>query len=69
MSQEYANNLVPKKPQFSVKAKGQEGYIGNTWFAEGKFGPYISVKLNCNLQEGATLYLHPRKDFTGVLRP
>lgn len=62
-------SLIPSKPQFNVKAKGQEGYIGSAWLQDGKFGPYISIKLNCKLSEGSTIYLHPRRDFSGVIKP
>jgi len=55
------------KPQFSVKAKGMEGYVGSGWINEGKYGKYISVKLRENLAPGTTIYLSPTKDNPEVL--
>ena len=50
------------RPQFSVKAKGMEGYVGSGWINEGKYGKYISVKLRENLAPGTTIYLSPTRD-------
>ncbi|MFA5246855.1 MAG: hypothetical protein WC408_03120 [Candidatus Micrarchaeia archaeon] len=55
------------KPQFSVKAKGMEGYVGSGWINEGKYGKYISVKLRENLAPGTTIYLSPTKDNPEIL--
>ena len=55
------------KPQFSVKAKGMEGYVGSGWINEGKYGKYISVKLRENLAPGTTIYLSPTKENPEIL--
>ena len=55
------------KPQFSVKAKGVEGYVGSGWINEGKYGKYISVKLRENLAPGTTIYLSPTKENPEIL--
>jgi len=55
------------KPQFSVKAKGMEGYVGSGWINEGKYGKYISVKLRENLTPGTTIYLSPTKENPEIL--
>jgi uncharacterized protein (DUF736 family) len=55
------------RPQFSVKARGVDGYVGSAWLNEGKFGKYISVRLRAPLAEGATLYLAPTKDNPEIL--
>ena len=55
------------KPQFSVKAKGVEGFVGSAWLNEGKFGKYISVKLRSALGEGSTIYLSPTRDNPEIL--
>jgi len=55
------------KPQFSVKAKGVEGYVGSGWINEGKYGKYISVKLRENLTPGTTIYLSPTKENPEIL--
>ena len=53
-----------KKPDFSVKAKGKEGYAGSGWLNEGKFGKYINVKIREGLPAGTTLYITPTKRAT-----
>jgi hypothetical protein len=55
------------KPQFSVKAKGMEGYVGSGWINEGKYGKYISVKLRENLAPGTTIYLSPTRENPEIL--
>jgi len=50
-----------KMPVFTVKARGVPGYVGSAWLNEGKFGKYISVKMNVHLDAGATLYLSPTR--------
>ena len=55
------------KPQFSVKAKGMEGYVGSGWINEGKYGKYISVKLRESLTPGTTIYLSPTKENPEIL--
>ncbi|HEV8290076.1 MAG TPA: hypothetical protein VGQ00_03955 [Candidatus Norongarragalinales archaeon] len=49
------------QPNYNVKIKGHEGYAGRGWLNQGKYGPYISVKLSDDVQKGSTLYLYPRK--------
>jgi len=54
-------------PQFSVKAKNHEGFVGSAWLNDGKYGKYISVKLREDAPKGTTLYLAPTKANAGLL--
>ena len=54
-------------PQFSVKAKDHEGFVGSAWLNDGKYGKYISVKLREDAPKGTTLYLSPTKANPGLL--
>ena len=65
-----SHEVVPEKsskPQFSVKAKGVEGYVGSAWLNEGKYGKYISIKLHSAVGPSATLYVSPTKDNAEIL--
>jgi len=54
-------------PQFSVKAKDREGFVGSAWLNQGRFGKYISVRLREDAPKGTTLYLAPTKANAGIL--
>ena len=65
-----SHEVVPEKsskPQFCVKAKGVEGYVGSAWLNEGKYGKYISIKLHSAVGPSATLYVSPTKDNAEIL--
>ncbi len=67
MDEEEEGRNAPSKPQFAVRARGVDGFVGSGWMQEGRFGRYISVRLGQPLGKDAVLYLHPRRDSPGVL--
>ncbi|MFA6048733.1 MAG: hypothetical protein WC792_02180 [Candidatus Micrarchaeia archaeon] len=56
------------KPQFSVKMKGGEGFVGSGWLNDSKFGgKYVAVKVNSAIPAGSTIYVSPTKANPGLL--
>ncbi|MGC8850889.1 MAG: hypothetical protein ACP5O3_01500 [Candidatus Micrarchaeia archaeon] len=56
-----------KKPQFSVKIAGVEGYAGSGWLREGQYGKSISVITSCDIPRGSRLYINPTKSAGAIL--
>lgn len=51
--------------QFNVKIKDKKEYAGNGYVFHGKYGKYISVKLDPKIGDipaGSNLFLYVRKD-------
>ncbi len=48
-----------KTPDFNVKSSERE-LVGSAWKNDGKFGPYIAIRLNRPVKDGK-VFLYPRK--------
>ena len=48
-----------KDPDFNAKDSGGE-YVGSAWKNDGKFGPYIAIRLNKPVKD-EKVFLYPRR--------
>ena len=62
-----ASSADERRPQFTMRAKGVEGYVGSAWLNEGKFGKYISVRLRGQVGPSATIYISPTRENADIL--
>lgn len=57
-----------RKPQFTVRQIGAEGYVGSAWIAKSKYGDRcISITVNADVPKGARLYVNPTKACAGII--